>query len=202
MLVGQTGSGKTTLARYLLNHRRYKVVADYKGRIDWPEYKTYTTLSKLVSAREDSLLYRPSYAESQDEETQNKFWEWIYRRGGTTVYADETTAFAHGDIFPYHYGACLVRGRELGIELWSSTQRPTRVPQVMLSESEHYYVFKLKLPQDRERVEAFSGISRREILELPKQYFLYARQDSGVEGPFTLDLSPVKAGIDRQGKGT
>ena len=189
VLVGQTGSGKTTLARYLLNARKYKVVADYKGRIDWPEYRLYTSLKKLVKAKEPALLYRPSYAESRDEDAISRFWEWIYRRGGTTAYADEITAFTNRDTYPFHYGACLVRGREMGIEVWSATQRPTGSPQVMFSESEHFYSFKLKLPQDRERVESFTGIPRRSILELPKQNFLYARQDSGVQGPFKLQLS-------------
>lgn len=189
VLLGMTGSGKTTLARYLLNSRKYRVVADYKGRIDWPEYRLCRSLKELTKRREPSLLYRPNYAESMDADACNRFWEWIYQRGGTTAYADEVSAFTSGDVYPFFYGACLVRGRELGIEVWSGTQRPTKIPQVVLSESEHAYVSRLRLPQDRERVEALTGVDRKLIATLAKYEFLYARQDSDVVGPFKLSIT-------------
>ncbi len=188
LLVGQTGSGKTTLARYLLTARKYRVVADYKGKLNWPEYTVCTTLRALVQNRADSLLYRPNYGESQDEEICARFWEWIYQRGNCTVYVDETAAITNGNTYPYHYGAVLMRGRELGIELWSATQRPKDIPQVVLSESEHVFAFRLRLPQDRERVEQLTGIDRQRIASLTKREFLYARQDAEVVGPLHLQL--------------
>jgi hypothetical protein len=192
-LIGQTGSGKTTLARYLLNDRTqnnkaHTVVFDYKGRIDWPEFELCTTLSKLAKSKAQSLLYRPTYEESQDEEIVNRAWEWLYRRGGTTAYIDELSAISNGEVFPYYYGACLVRGRELGVEVWSATQRPTRIPQQTLSESENVYCFKLRLPQDRERVEATTGINRDAIAALNKREFLFSRQDGETQGPITLRI--------------
>lgn len=190
-----TGSGKTTLARYLLQgrlrdrtKREHILVLDYKGRIDWPEYEMHKSLKSLVHSKYPALLYRPSYAESQDPETINKTWEWIYRRGGTTVYVDETTAITDGNNYPFHYGGCFVRGRELGIEVWSATQRPTRIPQIILSESEHTYCFSLKLPQDRERVEQTTGIERERIAELQKRQFYYAQLEGTVYGPLKLSL--------------
>ena len=77
--VGMTGSGKTTLARYQLLARKYRVVADYKGRIDWPEYKLCKTFRELKKSKEHALLYRPDYNESTDLDTRAQFWEWIYR---------------------------------------------------------------------------------------------------------------------------
>lgn len=187
-LTGQTGTGKTTLARYLLAAREYKVIADYKGRIDWPEYKLCRTLKQLVSAKEKSLLYKPNYRESIDEESQSSFWEFIFKRGGTTAYIDELAAIANRNTYPYYYGACLMRGRELGIEVWSATQRPTDIPQIALSEAEHFYVFYQSLPQDREKVEAITGIQRSLIATLSKREFLYRRQGDAPIGPCTLQL--------------
>lgn len=188
LLVGMTGSGKTTLARYLLAYRRYCVIADYKGLIRWPEFTAYTTLRRLVRAREEKLSYRPSYAESIDEDARSRFWEWVYKRGNTTVYNDETAATTEKNTFPYYFGACLMRGRERGIELWSATQRPKDIPQIVLSESENVYSFRLRLPQDRERVEALTGIPRQWIAELQKQQFLFSKQGEEVVGPLHMRL--------------
>lgn len=188
LFVGQTGSGKTTLARQLLKFRVFKVLVDFKGTLHWPEYRVHTSLAGLVKAREPGLIYRPSYEESRNEVVQEQFWEWVYRRRNTTVYVDETAAITNGDQFPHYFGACLMRGRELGIEMWCATQRPMRIPQVVLSESEHVYAFRLRLPQDRARVEALTGIDQDRIHALPKHDFLYAPQDGSVMGPFRLDL--------------
>lgn len=188
--VGMTGSGKTTLARYQLLARKYRVVADYKGRIEWPEYRLCRTFKELVRSKDCALLYRPDYTESTDLDTRAKFWEWIYKRGGTTAYIDELTSITNRNTYPYYYGACLVRGRELGVEVWSATQRPTDIPQIALSESEHIYIFALSLPQDREKVENITGVSRDEISKLKKQEFLYWRQSGGIVGPVKLRLNP------------
>lgn len=186
--VGMTGSGKTTLARYLLLGRKYRVVADYKGRIDWPEYELHKTFSSLRKSNAPALLYRPGYHEAIDADTRSQFWEWIYKRGGTTAYIDELTSITNRNLYPKDYGACLVRGRELGVEVWSATQRPTDIPQIALSESEHIYIFALSLPQDREKVESITGVPRDEISKLQKREFLYWRQSGGIVGPVKLRL--------------
>lgn len=188
VLVGQTGSGKTTLARYLLTGRKWKVVLDYKGRMSWPEYTVVTTLKALVRSKAQALLYRPSYAESVNIETCARLWEFLYKRGNTTIYNDETAATTKGDTYPYYFGACLMRGRECGVELWSGTQRPSRIPMIVLSESEHVYAFNLRLPQDRERIESITGIDRDLLFSLPKQHFFYSQQDADAVGPLKLEI--------------
>lgn len=188
LFVGQTGSGKTTLARVLLEARRYVVVLDAKGTIKWPGYRLEKNLDRLVKRAEPRLIYRPTMEELVDESTIDSFFRWIYLRRNTTVYIDETAAITRGDVYPFHYGACFMRGRELNVEVWSATQRPTRIPQVALSESEHVYAFRLRLPQDRMRVEALTGISQDAISGLTKRNFLYAPQSGEVAGPFTLSF--------------
>ncbi len=188
LLVGQTGSGKTTLARWLLASRRYQVVIDGKGTLKWDGYEHAARLERLTKLKSARLIYRPSYDALQDVDEQERLWQWLYERGNTTVYVDETASVTDGDIYPYYYGACLMRGRERGIELWSATQRPLRIPQVCLSESENVYAFRLRLPQDRQRVEQLTGIPARRIHALPKRHFLYAPQDGDVSPPLTLSL--------------
>jgi energy-coupling factor transporter ATP-binding protein EcfA2 len=193
-LVGQTGSGKTTLAEMLCRCRYYVVVFDPKGRIGWEGYEVHTQLASLVASSAARLIYRPVYEELQDLDehgTVDQFFEWVYRRGHTTLYVDEVLAVAQGDMYPWHYGACITRGRELGIETYTATQRPARIPGIVRSEAEHDYIFKLRRASDRETMEEETGVSRDAIFQLPKHHFFYARQDSEAVGPLTLDLSAV-----------
>jgi len=198
LIVGQTGSGKTTLARQfiadaLTRRERYVVAIDMKGTLGLTPprgctLELVTSLAAAMKSPAELIVYRPSYVESQNEETQNKLWEWLYKRQHTTIYVDETAAVTNGDVFPFYYGAILMRGRELGLELWSATQRPLRIPQVVLSESEDVYAFRLRLPQDRQRVESLTAIPSGTIDTLEKRQFIYAPQDGAVSGKMTLNL--------------
>jgi hypothetical protein len=188
MFAGQTGSGKTTLARVLLSTRRYVVALDTKGMLRWPEYRVYTSLDKLRKATEERLIYRPPFHVAEDDAEREDFFRWIYLRRNCTCYVDELMQATRGEVYPRHFGAGFTRGRELGVEMWTSTQRPVSVPQVSLSESEHVYAFRLRLPQDRDRVEALAGIDAERIARLPKHHFLYSRQDADVIGPLRLAL--------------
>lgn len=197
LIVGQTGSGKTTLARVfvqdaLTRRGRHVVVLDMKGLLNWTfpgvTCELVTTLEAAIKSQAQCIVYRPGYLESTSADTQGKVWEWLYRRQETTVYVDETAAVTNGDVYPIYYGAVLMRGRELGLELWSATQRPLRIPQVVLSESEDCYAFRLRLPQDRARVEALTMIPADTIAELRKREFVYAPQDGDVSGRLMLKL--------------
>jgi ABC-type oligopeptide transport system ATPase subunit len=191
--VGQTGSGKTTLARHVLERRHYVVVYDPKGMIRWPGWQVLKRLKDACNSPSARMIYQPSYEELANADAVDAFFAWIYRREHTTVYVDEVYAIARGDVYPYHYGACLTRGREKDIAVYTATQRPARVPQIMFSEAEHVYCFRLKMPQDRQRVEEMTGIDRRLVGDLPKQQFYYAPQDGDVSGPYRLDLSTRSA---------
>jgi energy-coupling factor transporter ATP-binding protein EcfA2 len=198
LIVGQTGSGKTTLARQfvgdaLTRRGRFVVLIDMKGTLTWSfpgiESEQAGALEQAVRSNAQLICYRPTYAESQSEVTQGALWEWLYRRMHTTIYVDETAAVTQGDVYPFYYGAVLMRGRELGLELWSATQRPLRIPQVVLSESEDVYAFRLRLPQDRARVESLTAIPAPTIAGLRKREFVYAPQDGDVSGRMTLNLT-------------
>lgn len=192
LFVGQTGSGKTTLADVLLRTREYVVVVDVKGTINWRGYRLVRRFDNLLKIKADAaprLIYRPPYAELSHTDTLNLFFRWVFARGHTTVYIDEVAGITRGDVYPYWFGACLMRGRELGVETWMSTQRPMRVPMICMSEAEHVYAFRLKMEQDRARIESMTGIESERIQALPKRHFLYSPQDAEIQGPLTLDFS-------------
>jgi energy-coupling factor transporter ATP-binding protein EcfA2 len=189
VIIGQTGSGKTTLAKFLCGFREYVVCLDSKGTLNWDGYELVTTLEKLQRSESPRLIYRPVYSEMQNELVVDAFFEWIYRRRHTTVYVDELAAIGDVGEYPPHFGACLTRGRELGVECWVSTQRPHAIPQVVLSESEHGYVFKLRLPQDQRRAADVVGVSPAAVGELARTCFFYAPQSGVPSGPYRLELA-------------
>jgi energy-coupling factor transporter ATP-binding protein EcfA2 len=190
-VTGQTGSGKTTLVRILLQHRKYVVVLDVKGTMKWPGYTIYTKLDKVMDADPEKIkkiIYKPAYEDLASEYVINDFFKWVYERHNTTLYVDELAGVSNGNVYPYYYGACLMRGRELGIEVISGSQRPTSIPQIAMSEAEHVYAFKLRMSQDRARVESLTGVEAWRIAALQKREFLYAPQDGEIVGPIRLEL--------------
>lgn len=189
--IGQTGSGKTTLAQFLCATREFVVALDPKGLLKWPGYTRVTTLERAVALKAKEhprIIYAPTYAELQDAETIDQFFQWIYQRRNCTVYVDETAAITDATNFPFHFGACYMRGRERNIEVFASTQRPARVPLIVFSEAEHVYCFRLNMPGDRERVEQMTGIPAEVIRELPKREFIYAPQEGDYSPPMKLEL--------------
>lgn len=186
--VGQTGSGKTTLAEYVCSLKPYVVALDPKGMLNWRGYELHSTLDSLTQSAAPKLIYRPVYDELQDPETMDLFFQWVYRRRNTALYVDEIYAVAKGDVYPWHFGACLTRGREVGVTVYTATQRPARVPQIVFSESEHVYCFFLKMPRDRDRMDEMAGLDPVAIRTLPKHSFYYAPQDGEPAGPLKLRL--------------
>jgi hypothetical protein len=190
---GQTGSGKTTLMRVLLQSRAYVVVIDGKGTLNWPEYKLVRTVDDCIRLGRKPLenpriIVRPDYKSSRDPTVWDQLFRWVYLRGCCTVYVDETYAVTNGNDFPEWYGACLTRGRESDVEVWSASQRPKDIPQIAMSEAEHVYAFYLKMPQDRQKLEAFSGVEAERVHDLRKRQFLYVPQEGETMGPFQLSL--------------
>jgi hypothetical protein len=191
--VGMTGCGKTTLAQYLCDPFPRVICYDAKGSLSWNGYARYTKLRSLVSAangnRDGRFIYAPIAGELRDEAFHEAFFRFCYERKRTLVYVDEVYSVAYRDDLPSSYHAILTRGRERGVGLLSSTQRPNKIPAVIMSESENWYTFRLSMPQDKKKVEETIGLSVEQIAGLPKREFFYSRADRGEHfGPFKLAL--------------
>jgi hypothetical protein len=188
-MVGKTGTGKTTLARNLLDAYTYVCVHDAKGMLAWPGYRLYRTVAEVVRAREPRIIYRPTAYELRDPKAQQTFFHFIYLRRNTLLYVDEAYGVTSGNQLPPAYHACVTRGRERGIGVWTATQRPARIPLVILSEAEHCYLFRLRLERDRRRIEEEWGIPNAQQGRLEEHAFIYSTERiPQPRGPFRLEL--------------
>jgi len=160
-LAGKTGTGKTYFAKKYLSAYENVLVLDTKGLITWDEVPdieqtTVSRLDDIYNVKTPKIIYRPVW-EQMDEEHYNEFFKFAYQRGETIVWIDEVMSIATNTRIPEFYKACLTRGREMGIGVWSLTQRPATIPILTMSESKHFIVFDLNMPQDRERIMMITG---------------------------------------------
>lgn len=194
VIIGPTECGKTTLARYLLedDNKRYSVVYDAKisdSISKWTTHKFYGNFGEIQDAEERRLIYRPPYTEEKDPAAQDAFFQWVYFRYRTRLYVDEAYALLGGPRPSFHLQACITRGRERGISTIVSTQRPRNIPLITLSEAEHYYIFSLRNPKDKEYIEQITGISKDAQDSLKRYHFWYYNVYNGIYPiPLTLQL--------------
>lgn len=191
--IGMTGCGKTTLARSVLQLYPFVVVYDIKGQMkaaDWPGFAFVKEFEKLIKAGVPKIIYQPNIHEIPDEKNWDfaeRFFKWIYLRKNTCVYIDEVYGCTSGDWLPFYFKAILTRGRERGITCMAATQRPSKIPQFILSESENYFVFRLQMPQDKKKIEEIKGFSIGAQNGLQKHEFLVAN-----ESDFSLQKRKLK----------
>ena len=190
-LVGTTGSGKTTLLAALAATRPYVLLYDPKGDSAWDggEWVVVREAARLPKRYfPPRVRYHPYPELLRDrDELESVFW-YAYHAGNMTLIVDEGyMATLGGTWTPTGLHACIAQGRSRGVGVWVATQRPHKIPQIVLSEAEHWYVFRLNHPIDRNAVWQWTGIPPRNIAALPKKAWYYVHMGE-IYGPHTLDL--------------
>lgn len=201
--IGQTGSGKTTLAKSLLWGQSAVYVLDPKRTFslpaNWPggwEVIEGTDVGKLEKSDAGTWIIRPGVADIATDAARMAWanvWCWhAFNRGKCLLYVDEVMAVTTPRNAPSGFAACLQMGRERGVGTWSATQRPTHVPLIVLTESQHFFVFKLRHRDDRERMAEYTTPE----LAAPVQHnfgFWYYSDDAGARYYQKADIGPLGA---------
>lgn len=175
-IAGKTGSGKTYFAKKYLTNYESVFCLDTKGTLVWNEVKpddiqVITRVRELASVTKQKVIYRPVF-EELEHDYYNAFFRYCYERRNCIVWIDEVMSIATHSRIPDYYKGILTRGRELNVTAWSLTQRPAGIPILVMSESNHFIVFDLNMPQDRERLVSITG--QREFLEKPSKFGRFA----------------------------
>jgi len=196
MFIGTTGFGKTYLASHALEERKYVVVHDAKRTFrekEWIDdrWDVCETVNECAKSKAHRICYSPTRFELRDEEVQERFWEWVLRRGHTTALIDEMTLVAKGRYMPVALLDNYATGREHGNEILACTQQPVEVPNLVFSQSGSYYIFYCALEAHREKIAGFVPIAPDRIAELDKhEYYYYENSWREPVGPCVLEEEP------------
>ena len=79
----------------------------------------------------------------------------VMERENITLYIDEVYGVVQGRNATDALRAVITRGRELGIGVWSATQRPKDIPLIVISEADWFFMFQLRVEGDRKRMAEF-----------------------------------------------
>lgn len=202
-LLGTTGSGKTTLARELLELRKYVIVLSTKPKDDTLDefrnngYKEFTTWNPHPDLT-PHYIYAPkpkttskTFATALAEEFQNALYQ-IYKAKGWCVYVDEAAFMTRHLRLKEELAMLLTQGRSMGITVVSGTQRPFHIPLECYDQATHLFFWRQTDKYNLRRMAQTAGLSGKvlldEVPQLEKHQFLYLNTRSGVMFKSKLEL--------------
>lgn len=174
-LGGMTGSGKTFMAKHLLQHSKRLVVMNVKDDPDLikdlsllPE----TTRNWRKLAQGYAMKISVSHKLGQDDAGMFNHYADAFRRAylcaNVRVYVDELfDVMANPQNPPTYLRALYTRGRQAiknkdgeinagNMGAFACSQRPSRIPLFTLTESSHFFIFRLTNRDDRDRIAQYT----------------------------------------------
>ncbi len=202
---GKTGSGKSSLCHVLLFHLSKVapvIVLDPKERWEIPPHGVLWNGPNSEPATGNYIVYRP--AEFTDPSGDiDDICKMIFTMGknGTPVvlYIDEIYPLLGKDTIngPRFLKFLYTQGRAYGITVICGTQRPSSIPQYLMTEVEYAYLFNTLNPNDRDKLYDFYAprkADKEDFLDLPKYFFMYYSEDEGmVSEPYSIPVETIAA---------
>lgn len=175
--VGHTGSGKTTLAlrflRGVVPSRLPVVVVDPKhqfpdkhwrpGDDEWELADDLPRSWERQVRREKRpkylrLIVRPDFMDDPRQNVKlNAMYQRLFDAGLCVVYLDEIQALVKESRAHPSLSQLVQMGRAWDISVWGSTLRPSGVPRMFISESDHVFCFRLRDDADKKRMAEIIG---------------------------------------------
>lgn len=183
-LVGKTGAGKSAAARKLVWEQLSDVVffdmtGEEAGKLNAPVLDSLDDVEAALYA-EDEQDHLTKFVYAPEVPTLDGFerlCQLVYDHGNIHLIADELLlVYRENDsVRPTtdHHLKILTNGRKKGVGMTGCTQRPVNVPLETISEAEHIFTFKLKLPKDRDRMTRICGPVVDDALDLDRWWYYY-----------------------------
>lgn len=200
--VGHTGTGKTWLMMRLIEEsvppRLPVVVIDPKGLLevnagsDWEIVDDLPRhWERLIRNRKRPrhlrLIVRPDfYEDMRRNETLNSVYARIFAAQKCLVYLDEIQALCYNSRASSALARLVQQGRQPKISVWGSTLRPSGIPKMFITETDHSFTFYLQDEQDRDRMGEVIGPRGKEIPGPGKHDFWYRPPWDGVIDPILV----------------
>lgn len=188
-IAGKTGSGKTQLAKLLLSNYDDVIILDPKCSMSIPGFRIITESKNLSKVkRGENIIFQPPHDWETDE--YEAFFKWVYTRRDCVLYIDEIYAVGGERLQPSSWlGAIATRGREFGIGLWVTTQRPVSIPLFLLSECEWIFAFRMRMKNDIKRIQEVAEDENLKLNTLQKyQFICVSSPQDTITGPIKLSL--------------
>jgi len=134
-------------------------------------------------------LFRPTVPGYADERLM-RFLQEVFDEGNTLVIFDEI----FGILDPNHQPPIIMQiwsqGRKHDIAAWSASQRPSRVPEIIMSQADNWAIFQLLNDKDKAKIADWTNSPIIEETRLPKRKWFFFNAD--------LDhvklMNPIKVG--------
>lgn len=182
LIVGQNQSGKSTVARSMTAGYSAQVVIDPKHEEVLARSITVYSpaeFGQVYPQRSRRVVFRPDNGLERGEDVDSVMAR-VEHYGRTAVVVHEAMFYASAGWIVPAYKRLQVAGAGRGIPVWSLSQRPMGLHNVLLSEARHVLIFDLALEGDRRKM---AGIVGDEALIRPERRFGF-----GYYGPTTGGL--------------
>lgn len=150
--------------------KRIEPATSGQGTIDKPRLVTKFNPKLAVQ------LFRPKVPGYSDAALL-AYLRDVFKEEYSLVIFDEI----YGILDPNHQPEIVMQlwsqGRKHDIAVWAASQRPARVPELIMSQAEHWCVFRLKNSQDRKKVAEWTGSPQIEDAMLPKHFWYYVEDE-------------------------